>query len=117
MDARDAAHHRQFPPCVSTLLLVFLPLCSPATVFLDKQGGFIGSRYKKVVYRQFTNDRFNTEVPRGADMKHLGIMGKETKAKQQSVELCFFEGEVWSSFFLLAMFFLTCCIFPSAQGR
>ncbi|XP_028260436.1 ceruloplasmin [Parambassis ranga] len=48
---------------------------SPATVFLDKQGGFIGSRYKKVVYRQFTNDKFTKQVERTADMEHLGIMG------------------------------------------
>ncbi|KAG7249078.1 hypothetical protein CRUP_011224, partial [Coryphaenoides rupestris] len=31
---------------------------SPGRVFLDKQGGYIGSRYKKVLYRQFTNDKF-----------------------------------------------------------
>ncbi|KAM9797320.1 ceruloplasmin [Syngnathus typhle] len=48
---------------------------SPASVFLDQAGGFIGSRYKKVVYRQFTNDKFNKQVERGADMEHLGIMG------------------------------------------
>lgn len=59
----------------------FFLLCSPATVFLDQQGGFIGSRYKKVVYRQFTNDRFNKEVPRDADMEHLGIMGRKKKEK------------------------------------
>ncbi|XP_026179554.1 ceruloplasmin [Mastacembelus armatus] len=48
---------------------------SPAAVFLDQQGGFIGSRYKKVVYRQFTNDKFTKQVERTADMEHLGIMG------------------------------------------
>uniref|UniRef100_A0A673CHY6 Ceruloplasmin n=1 Tax=Sphaeramia orbicularis TaxID=375764 RepID=A0A673CHY6_9TELE len=48
---------------------------NPATVFLDKQGGFIGSRYKKVVYRQYTNDRFTTQVERPPDMEHLGILG------------------------------------------
>ncbi|XP_035508690.1 ceruloplasmin isoform X1 [Morone saxatilis] len=48
---------------------------SPAHVFLDQQGGFIGSSYKKVVYRQFTNDKFTKQVDRTADMNHLGIMG------------------------------------------
>ncbi|CAB1420472.1 unnamed protein product [Pleuronectes platessa] len=48
---------------------------SPAPVFLDKQGGFIGSSYKKVVYRQFTNSKFTKQVERTADMEHLGIMG------------------------------------------
>lgn len=53
----------------------FLSECSPASVFLDKQPGFIGSRYKKVVYRQFTSAEFTKQVERTADMEHLGIMG------------------------------------------
>ncbi|KAM3619901.1 uncharacterized protein V6R79_015503 [Siganus canaliculatus] len=48
---------------------------NPAHVFLDQDGGFIGSRYKKVVYRQFTDDTFTTAVERTADGEHLGIMG------------------------------------------
>ncbi|XP_030228157.1 ceruloplasmin isoform X2 [Gadus morhua] len=48
---------------------------SPGKAFLDKQGGFIGSRYKKVVYRQFTNDKFIRQMDRPADMEHLGVMG------------------------------------------
>uniref|UniRef100_A0A3B4B1Y7 ferroxidase n=1 Tax=Periophthalmus magnuspinnatus TaxID=409849 RepID=A0A3B4B1Y7_9GOBI len=47
----------------------------PATAFLDKDGGYIGSRYKKVVYRQYTNDKFTKAVERPPDMAHLGIMG------------------------------------------
>ncbi|XP_026201978.1 ceruloplasmin isoform X2 [Anabas testudineus] len=54
---------------------MFRGLENPAPVFLDKQGGNIGSRYKKVVYRQFTNNKFTTQVERTADMEHLGIMG------------------------------------------
>uniref|UniRef100_A0A3Q0SH15 Hephaestin n=1 Tax=Amphilophus citrinellus TaxID=61819 RepID=A0A3Q0SH15_AMPCI len=54
---------------------MFRGMESPAPAFLDKQGGFIGSRYKKVVYRQFTNDKFTKQVERTADMEHLGIMG------------------------------------------
>ncbi|MEQ2183318.1 hypothetical protein GOODEAATRI_031534 [Goodea atripinnis] len=48
---------------------------NPAPVFLEKSDGFIGSTYKKVVYRQFTNDKFTKEVERTPDMDHLGIMG------------------------------------------
>uniref|UniRef100_A0A4W6F7G3 Hephaestin n=1 Tax=Lates calcarifer TaxID=8187 RepID=A0A4W6F7G3_LATCA len=48
---------------------------SPAPTFLDQAGGFIGSRYKKVVYRQYTNDKFTKEIERTADMEHLGILG------------------------------------------
>uniref|UniRef100_A0A672IYA0 ferroxidase n=1 Tax=Salarias fasciatus TaxID=181472 RepID=A0A672IYA0_SALFA len=48
---------------------------SPAHEFLDQQGGFIGSRYKKVVYRQFTNSKFTEQVAVTPDVEHLGIMG------------------------------------------
>ncbi|CAL8306226.1 unnamed protein product [Lota lota] len=48
---------------------------SPGKAFLDKQGGLIGSRYKKVVYRQYTNDKFIRQMDRPADMEHLGVMG------------------------------------------
>ncbi|XP_028443548.1 ceruloplasmin-like [Perca flavescens] len=48
---------------------------NPALVFLDQQGGYIGPRYKKVLYRQFTNNKFTKQVERTADMEHLGIMG------------------------------------------
>uniref|UniRef100_A0A8C7XH81 ferroxidase n=1 Tax=Oryzias sinensis TaxID=183150 RepID=A0A8C7XH81_9TELE len=51
------------------------PHFSPAPAFVDPQGGFIGSRYKKVVYRQYTNEKFTKPVERTPDMEHLGIMG------------------------------------------
>ncbi|XP_010776344.1 ceruloplasmin [Notothenia coriiceps] len=48
---------------------------SPAPAFLDQQGGFIGSSYKKVVYLRFTNKKFTQQMERNADMEHLGILG------------------------------------------
>lgn len=98
----------------------FFPLlCSPATVFLDQQGGFIGSRYKKVVYRQFTNDRFTTEVQRSADMEHLGIMGREKEKQRNKVLNIVFmistAGKVLEVV-LLGTFFLLLTIFPFAQA-
>ncbi|XP_061594625.1 ceruloplasmin isoform X1 [Cololabis saira] len=48
---------------------------NPALMFVDKRDGFIGSRYKKVVYREFTNNKFTKQVERGADEEHLGLMG------------------------------------------
>lgn len=77
-------------------------LCSPATVFLDQQGGFIGSRYKKVVYKQFTSDRFNKEVQRGADMEHLGIMGGKQQQRNKLSNVIFMfsiAGKVLEFFF------------------
>ncbi|XP_031641351.1 ceruloplasmin [Oncorhynchus kisutch] len=48
---------------------------SPGNDFIDKQGKFIGSIYKKVVYREFTNNKFTKQKERSADMQHLGILG------------------------------------------
>ncbi|KAL1022868.1 hypothetical protein UPYG_G00033520 [Umbra pygmaea] len=48
---------------------------SPGKEFIEKQEKFIGSKYKKVVYREFTNNKFTTEKERSADMQHLGILG------------------------------------------
>uniref|UniRef100_A0AAZ3RBS8 ferroxidase n=1 Tax=Oncorhynchus tshawytscha TaxID=74940 RepID=A0AAZ3RBS8_ONCTS len=48
---------------------------SPGNAFIDKQGKFIGSMYKKVVYREFTNNKFTKQKERSADMQHLGILG------------------------------------------
>lgn len=61
---------------LSGKIVVLLFPYSPAPTFLNQQGGFIGSRYKKVVYRQFTNDKFTKQVERTADMEHLGVMGR-----------------------------------------
>lgn len=64
-----------YAPNRTVLAEMFRGQESPADIFVSQQGGFIGSRYKKVVYREFTNDKFTTEVTRPADMEHLGIMG------------------------------------------
>uniref|UniRef100_A0A3P8Y2W5 ferroxidase n=1 Tax=Esox lucius TaxID=8010 RepID=A0A3P8Y2W5_ESOLU len=48
---------------------------SPGKEFIDKQEKFIGSKYKKVVYRQFTSNKFTQQKERSADMQHLGILG------------------------------------------
>ncbi|XP_034035380.1 ceruloplasmin [Thalassophryne amazonica] len=63
---------------------------STAQNFLSKEGGLIGSSYKKVVYRQFTNDKFTEQVERTADKEHLGIMGPIIHAKVDgTVEIVF----------------------------
>lgn len=53
---------------------------SPGNVFLNKGGKFIGSKYKKVLYREYTDDTFTKLKDRPADMVHLGIMGKTFSA-------------------------------------
>lgn len=53
-------------------LCVFL---SVSNAFLDKGEFYIGSKYKKVVYRQFTDSTFRVQVERKAEEEHLGVLG------------------------------------------
>ncbi|XP_053467305.1 ferroxidase HEPHL1 [Ictalurus furcatus] len=48
---------------------------SPGNVFLSKSENRIGPEYRKVVYRQYTDDTFATKKPIGPDEEHLGILG------------------------------------------
>lgn len=49
---------------------------SPGNIFLDKGQNRIGSRYKKVVYREYTDESFKVQKKRQPDQQHLGIIGK-----------------------------------------
>ncbi|XP_008846263.1 ceruloplasmin isoform X2 [Nannospalax galili] len=51
-----------------------------SNVFLDKGEFYIGSKYKKVVYQQFTNSMFRDPVKRKAEEEHLGILGPQLHA-------------------------------------
>ncbi|CAO2613627.1 Cp [Lemmus lemmus] len=51
-----------------------------SNVFLDKEEFYIGSKYKKVVYRQFTDSTFREQVQRKAEDEHLGILGPQIHA-------------------------------------
>nr|KAF6477346.1 ceruloplasmin [Molossus molossus] len=48
--------------------------------FLDKGEFYIGSKYKKVVYRQYTDGTFRVPVERTAEEEHLGILGPQLHA-------------------------------------
>lgn len=49
---------------------------SPGSIFVEKGEGRIGSRYKKVVYREYTDDTFRVQKKQQPNQQHLGIMGK-----------------------------------------
>ncbi|XP_058406209.1 ceruloplasmin [Diceros bicornis minor] len=51
-----------------------------SNAFLDKEEFYIGSKYKKVVYRQFTDSTFSVPVERTAKEEHLGILGPQLHA-------------------------------------
>uniref|UniRef100_W5M0L7 Ceruloplasmin n=1 Tax=Lepisosteus oculatus TaxID=7918 RepID=W5M0L7_LEPOC len=48
---------------------------SPGNTFINKEDKFIGSKYKKVLYREFTDSTFTTPKTRGEDETHLAILG------------------------------------------
>ncbi|KAM7398054.1 hypothetical protein PAMA_006090 [Pampus argenteus] len=54
---------------------------SQGNVFLEKTENRIGSRYKKVVYREYTDDTFSVQKKRQENQQHLGIMGPLIKAE------------------------------------
>ncbi|XP_059711943.1 ceruloplasmin isoform X5 [Haemorhous mexicanus] len=48
---------------------------SPGNPFLNKDDKFIGSKYKKVVYREYTDLTFSTPKNRAKEQQHLEIQG------------------------------------------
>nr|XP_003476593.3 ceruloplasmin isoform X1 [Cavia porcellus] len=51
-----------------------------SNAFLDKGEFYIGSKYKKAVYRQYTDNTFSVPVERKAEEEHLGILGPQLHA-------------------------------------
>ncbi|XP_065395385.1 ceruloplasmin [Macaca fascicularis] len=45
------------------------------SMFVDKSGTLLGSKYKKVLYRQYDDDTFTNQTKRNEDEKHLDILG------------------------------------------
>uniref|UniRef100_A0A4W6DC74 ferroxidase n=1 Tax=Lates calcarifer TaxID=8187 RepID=A0A4W6DC74_LATCA len=54
---------------------------SPGSIFVEKGKNKIGSRYKKVVYREYTDDTFRVQKVRQPSEQHLGVMGPIIKAE------------------------------------
>ncbi|NXV78051.1 HEPH protein, partial [Atlantisia rogersi] len=48
---------------------------SYADVFLSNENGLLGSKYKKAVYREYTDGTFRTPKPRMNGDEHLGVLG------------------------------------------
>lgn len=60
---------------ILTLVVHVFFFLSVSNAFLDKEEFFIGSKYKKVVYRQYTDSTFQVPVKRKPEEEHLGILG------------------------------------------
>ncbi|KAJ1088314.1 hypothetical protein NDU88_001472 [Pleurodeles waltl] len=48
---------------------------SPGNVYLNKEDRFIGSKYKKAKYREYTDGTFKTRKELTPEEEHLGILG------------------------------------------
>ncbi|XP_069829977.1 ceruloplasmin-like [Dendropsophus ebraccatus] len=48
---------------------------NPADIFLNRTDKTIGSKYKKVVYRQYTNETFKFRMEKTKHWEHLGLLG------------------------------------------
>ncbi|XP_075448619.1 ferroxidase HEPHL1 [Ascaphus truei] len=54
---------------------------SPGHIFVSTDGDLIGSKYKKVVYREYTNGQFSEIKKRTAEEEHLEILGPLIRAE------------------------------------
>lgn len=45
-------------------------------MFFGRDGGRIGGRYMKVIYKEYTNNTFTTKKTPTPDSEHLGLLGK-----------------------------------------
>uniref|UniRef100_A0A3Q0S217 ferroxidase n=1 Tax=Amphilophus citrinellus TaxID=61819 RepID=A0A3Q0S217_AMPCI len=57
------------------------PEDSPGSTFVEKGKDRIGSRYKKVVYREYTDDTFSIQKKRQPSQQYLEILGPIIKAE------------------------------------
>uniref|UniRef100_A0A8B9CZD4 ferroxidase n=1 Tax=Anser brachyrhynchus TaxID=132585 RepID=A0A8B9CZD4_9AVES len=59
-----------------TLLIFAFLFCSYGHIFLSQGEDLIGTKYKKVVYREYTNGNFTQHKVRTEEEEHLEILGK-----------------------------------------
>jgi len=57
------------------------PFDAAANVFVKQGPGFIGSKYKKALYHEYTDDTFKTLSPVPDAWKHLGMLGPVIRAE------------------------------------
>ncbi|XP_051962699.1 hephaestin-like protein 1a isoform X2 [Xyrauchen texanus] len=54
---------------------------SPGSIYLNQSHDRIGAKYKKVVFREYTDGTFTEKKPRRVEEEHLGIMGPILRAE------------------------------------
>lgn len=58
------------------MLIPVFGFSSYGHIFLSNKDGLLGSRYKKAVFREYTDGTFKIPQPRTGPEEHLGILGK-----------------------------------------
>lgn len=64
---------------------------SPGNVFVGAGDGKIGSKYRKAVYQEYTDETFTTQKPRLPEEQHLEILGPIIRAEVGDVILVIFK--------------------------
>ncbi|XP_043913130.1 hephaestin [Protopterus annectens] len=59
--------------------------------FVGKEDNLIGSKYKKVVYKEYTDETFKTRKERSEDEEHLGILGPLISAEVGDIIIIVFK--------------------------
>lgn len=59
-------------------IFLFLFSQSETNIYLDRVETYLGSKYKKVVYRQYDDITFTNQTVRNEDEIHLDILGIDT---------------------------------------
>ncbi|KAK3576332.1 hypothetical protein CHS0354_039739 [Potamilus streckersoni] len=54
---------------------------TPGEIYVRDNDVFIGSKYKKAVYREYTDSTFSTQKVRGSEEEHLGLIGPVIRAE------------------------------------
>ncbi|XP_056141515.1 ferroxidase HEPHL1 [Lampris incognitus] len=55
---------------------------SASQVFFGRSGGRLGGRYKKVVFRAYTDNTFKTREPQTPKSQHLGLLGPVLRGEE-----------------------------------
>lgn len=62
-------------------MLFFLPFFRESKPFVERGSNRIGTRYKKALFREFTDSTFTTRKPDRPQDRHLAILGPMIKAE------------------------------------
>ncbi|KAK2090490.1 hypothetical protein P7K49_031746 [Saguinus oedipus] len=70
--------------------VVGLKLSRQTSMYVDRNGTYLGSKYKKVLYRQYDDSTFKNRTKRSEDEKHLDILGPLILVKPgQNIQIIF----------------------------